>query len=94
MASVLHHHIQNHGWCHHSTTTLYDPSLPKVEKAVLAMEALKAICDFTLHAARIHELTQELEETLKMESDDEFVQGLMHLCLSQLQTIRESSREL
>ncbi len=94
LAAALLHNIERHGWCYHAATPLYDSSLPTVEKALLAMEALRVSCDFTPNAARLQELTGQFQEVLKAEGEDEFIQILLQLCSKQLHWIRQSNKEL
>ena len=92
--STLIHHIHAYGWCDHATTLVYTNSPTRIEKGLLAMEALEHSCDFTGHATQLHQLAVKFRELLANNDSEQLIESLLEHCNSLLARIRVRNRDL
>lgn len=80
------------GWCKNIPLLIYSDQLVRVEKGLIAMEALIRTCGFTAEMPRLKKLKKWLEKDT--DGDMEYASQLLGHCNSLLRSIRQYNLDL
>lgn len=95
MPVLIYNEVLNSGWCKNIPVLIHSDQLMRVEKGLIAMEALVLTCGFTTEMPRLKDLMNWLENDVNDTDDDtEYVNQLLGHCKSLLKSIRQYNLDL